>query len=122
MQVQMKVSNNVIVTAEGEKQTEVFEELAQLQEIFGEGKCGKCGSTELRFVVRQVEDDKYYELRCTKCYATLSYGSKKKPAGNLFPHRKENDNESIMGGKLKSGDKLPNQGWLIYDSKTKTKS
>lgn len=112
MKVQLKVSPNVIVTAEGEKQTEVFEELAQLQEIFGESKCGKCGNTELRFVVRLANDDRFYELRCPKCWATLSYGVKKK--GNaLFPHRKENENKSIMG--LEPGTALPDKGWLQYD-------
>jgi hypothetical protein len=118
MQVQLKVSPNVIVSAEADKQTDIFEQLAGLQEIFGEGKCGKCGDTNLRYVVRTVDDDKFYEVRCTKCWAVLTFGVKKK--GNvLFPHRKENENGSIMG--LKPGEKLPNQGWLIYDSQTKTK-
>lgn len=118
----MKVSPTVIVVANGETQQEVFEELAGLQEIFGEGKCGKCGSTDLKFVVRDVDGDKFYESRCVQCWAVLSYGSRKKPAGTLFPHRKENENESIMGGKLKAGEKLPSSGWLKYDPQTKTKS
>jgi hypothetical protein len=119
MKVQMKVTDNIIVVAEGENQAEVFEELAGLQEIFGEAKCGKCGCTELRYICRNVEGDMFHELRCTKCWATLTFGLKKKPNGVLFPHRKENENKSIMG--LEPGTKLPDNGWLKFDKEKKVR-
>jgi len=118
MQVQLKVAPTVIVTAESEKMTEVFEQLAQMQEIFGQDKCGKCGCTTLHFVVRQNKnDDKFYELRCTdpKCRAILRFGCNKK-GGGLFPVRKENENASLMG--MKPGEYLPNNGWLKYNPQT----
>jgi len=106
MKVQVKVSPKVIVEAEGNKQNEVFEQLATLQEVFGQEQCGKCGNDNLRFVVREVEGNKFYELHCVKCRAKLIYGAHK--SGNtLFPKRKEGD------------DYLPDKGWLKWDREKK---
>lgn len=54
------------LTAEFEcdTQRELFEQLARFQEVFDEGVCGKCGAENLKFVVRTVEDNHYYEIRC----------------------------------------------------------
>jgi len=119
MQVQLKVAPNVIVTAEGEKETEVFEQLASLQEVFGQAtKCGKCGGTNIRLVVRQNKDeDKFYEMRCMdlKCRAVLAFGCHKKPAGGLFPKKKGEPNAD---GKATW---LPHDGWQVYNPQTKQK-
>lgn len=119
MQVQLKVAPNVIVTAEGEKETEIFEQLASLQEVFGQAaKCGKCQCTDLRFVVRQNKDeDKFYELRCQNrnCRAVLAFGCHKKPAGGLFPKKK---GEPGADGKPTY---LPNDGWQTYNPQTQQK-
>lgn len=104
MKIKVKVSPSVIVEAEGDKQTDLFEEIAQLQEVFGQEKCGKCGGTDLRYVVREVDDNKYFELRCKniKCRASLAFGQHKK-GGSLFP-------------KIKDGEAyIPNNGWQIWD-------
>jgi hypothetical protein len=37
-------------------------------------KCGVCGSENIKFVVRVVDDNEYYELRCMDCGAILSFG------------------------------------------------
>jgi hypothetical protein len=102
MQVQVKVSPNVIITAEGEKQTDVFKELARLTEVFGQSKCGKCGGTNLRFVVRTLDND-FYEIQCADCKAKLTFGQHKKIPGSLFPHRKDKEDKY-----------LPNNGWTVY--------
>jgi hypothetical protein len=123
MQAQLKVSPNVIVTAQGDTQADVFRQLAEMQEIFGQAKCGKCGCTELRFVVREVDGNSFYELRCTnkECRAVLTFGQNRDGAkkGNLFPHVRENTKGTIMG--LTPGDWLPDGGWLRYNSETKRK-
>lgn len=115
MQVQLKVAPQVIVTADAEKETEVFEQLASMQEVFGHGACGKCKGTNLRFVVRQNKDeDKFYELRCMdmKCRAVLAFGCHKKPAGGLFPKIK---GEPGADGKPTY---LPHNGWMVYNKET----
>jgi ribosomal protein L40E len=74
--------------------------------VFEETKCGKCGSENLRFVVRTVDENEYFELRCMDCGAKLAFGSMKK-GGGLFPKRKDGDNW------------LPDGGWLKWNPKTK---
>jgi DNA-directed RNA polymerase subunit RPC12/RpoP len=83
---------------------ELFEQLGVFQEVFGETKCGKCGSENLRFVVRtDAEENKYYELRCVDCGARLSFGCHKK-GGGLFPKRKDAE-----------GNWKPDNGWCKWD-------
>ena len=123
MQVQVAVSQNVSIMAQGESQADVFEQVAAMQEVVGPGECGKCKGTDLRFVVREVDGNKFFELRCLnpKCRAILSYGQNKgDKKGSLFPHIKENSKTSIMG--LEPGTYLPDGGWLRYDPKTEKRS
>jgi ribosomal protein L40E len=94
------------VELEGDSQKDLFEAISKFQEVFDETSCGKCGSENLRFVVRNVEDNLYYELRCLDCGARLSFGVHKK-GGGLFPKRKDND-----------GKWLPDGGWLKWNPKT----
>lgn len=72
-------SGNVTVEAEGQK--ELFETLAEYQEVFSISSCGNrsCGSEDLKFSVRIQEDKKgkahkYFEIRCAKCKAKLPFG------------------------------------------------
>ena len=102
MKVKYKVSDKLGFELEGSGQKEVFKELALIQEIFGEEKCGLCGSSNIRFIVRTVEGNDYYELRCADCGALLAFGQHKK-GGTLFPKRKDDD-----------GNYLPNKGWHKY--------
>lgn len=102
MKVKYKVSDKLEFELEGSGQKEVFKELALIQEIFGEEKCGLCGSSNIRFIVRTVEGNDYYELRCADCGALLAFGQHKK-GGTLFPKRKDDD-----------GNYLPNRGWHKY--------
>ncbi|KKK51141.1 hypothetical protein LCGC14_3117930, partial [marine sediment metagenome] len=45
---------------------------------------------DLKFVVRENEGNKFYEIRCNDCGARLSFGSHKaKPT--LFPKRKNDE-------------------------------
>ena len=92
---------------EADTQREFFAQIARFQEVFEESKCGKCGSENLKFVVRTVDDNEYFELRCLDCGAKLAFGSMKK-GGGLFPKRKDGDNW------------LPNNGWTKWNPKTNT--
>jgi len=93
----MEINMKVIYKANDKLQFEL--EGSGQKEIFSEEKCGLCGSTSLRFIVRNVEGNDYYELRCNDCGAVLAFGQHKK-GGTLFPKRKDDD-----------GNYLPNKGW-----------
>ena len=105
MKVIYKASDKIQFELEASGQKELFKELSTVEEIFGENKCGLCSKANIKFVVRSVEDNDYYELRCNDCGAVLSFGQHKK-GGTLFPKRKDED-----GNYMKSG------GWYKYTGK-----
>lgn len=107
----MKVSKqfgNVSAEFEAKTQCELFEQFAEFGEVFGIQKCEKCGKTDIKHVVRTVEDNPYYELRCNNnnCRAKLAFG-KNKNGGTLFPKRKDGE-----------GNWKPNNGWTTWNAKT----
>jgi hypothetical protein len=103
MKVKYKVNNNLEFEVEGSGQKEVFKELAIIQEIFGEGSCGLCNKNNIKFIVRNVEGNDYYELRCSDCNGVLAFGQHKK-GGTLFPKRRDENNNW-----------LPNKGWYKWN-------
>ena len=105
MKVLYKASDKLTFELEGSGQKEIFKELAIIQEIFSEEKCGLCGCTSFKFIVRNVDGNDYFELRCSDCGAILSFGQHKK-GGTLFPRRKDD-----------AGSYLPNKGWHKYQKK-----
>tara|TARA_Y100001938_G_scaffold145561_1_gene222497 strand:+ start:2524 stop:2853 length:330 start_codon:yes stop_codon:yes gene_type:complete len=100
-------SGKISVEFDCDTQKELFAQLASFQEVFCETKCGKCGSENLKFVVRQVDGNEYHEIRCLDCGAKLQFGVNKK-GGALFPKRKDGD-----------GNWLPDKGWTKWNPKTK---
>ena len=105
MKVKYKVGDRLEFELEASGQKELFKELSSIQEIFGEESCGLCKSTNLKFVVRNVDGNDYFELRCDDCGAILAFGQHKK-GGTLFPRRKDDENKW-----------LPNRGWHKYNPK-----
>ena len=99
MKVKFKPTSNLEFELEGSGQKEIFKELAIVQEIFSEKACGLCKNEALKYVVRNVDNNDYFELRCPACGGLLSFGQHKK-GGTLFPKRKD-DNSNW----------LPNGGW-----------
>jgi hypothetical protein len=97
MKVKFKPSANLEFELEGSGQKEIFKELATVQEIFSEKACGLCKSEALKYVVRNVENNDYFELRCTSCGGLLSFGQHKK-GGTLFPKRKDDNNDWLTNG------------------------
>lgn len=87
---------------------DAFKSLARAEEVFGHEMCGACKGTDLAFVTRKVEKYEYFEMRCKKCSATLSFGQHQDGEGSLFPRRKDPD----------SGEWLPNGGWVKYQPPT----
>lgn len=107
MKVKYKANEKLEFEVEGSGQKELFKELSAIQEIFGEECCGMCKHTGIKFAVRNVEGNDYFELKCSKCGATLSFGQHKK-GGTLFPKRKN-----------ESGDYMPNNGWYKWEPNKK---
>ena len=99
-------SGRLTVEIDSETQTDLFMQLATFQEIFDESECGKCSSENLRFQVRNIDDNLYYELRCLDCGAKLAFGTMKS-GGKLFPRRKD-----------KEGNWLPDRGWVKWNKET----
>jgi hypothetical protein len=99
MEAQYKTRNgSLVIKVEGETQKDIFRELARAQETFeAETECGICKSTQLRFRVRAVDDNEFFELQCV-CGARFEFGQHKR-GGSLFPKRRG-----------ESGP-LPNRGW-----------
>jgi hypothetical protein len=116
MKVQVKCGNGFVM-AEGESHADVWSQLAELEEAFGEDTCGKCNGTNLRHVVRENDGgDKFYELHCIhwKCRARLRMSVRKK-GQNFYPRRKAVENDASG---LSEGTYLPNNGWMKFNKET----
>lgn len=103
----MKVSyrtgdGRITVEVEGKDNRDVFAQLALFQEIYETRRCGACDSENVRMIVREVQGNTYYELKCMECGARLAFGQKKAD-GSLFPKKKSKD-----------GQWLPNGGWVKW--------
>lgn len=94
--------SRISVEVEGKDNKDIFKQLSVFQELFDNGKCQACDGERVRFVVREVQGNTFYELRCLDCGATLAFGQKKAD-GSLFPKRKDKD-----------GNWLPNGGWVKW--------
>mgnify|MGYP007073376906 FL=1 len=106
----MSKDSKFVVELEGKSQTDIFQQIASFQEVFeADEHCGRCNSEKhkVRFVVRTVEDNDFYELQCQNpaCRAKLAFGVNKK-GGTLFPKRFED-------GKIKGKN-----GWTKFNRET----
>ncbi len=103
MQVKFDNKNGIEITLDGETVRDVYGKLANVEEIFRESCCGKCGSEDVIHVVRSVDDNNFYEIKCNTCRAVLGLGCHK-TGGTLFPKRKDKD-----------GKYLPDKGWAVWE-------
>jgi hypothetical protein len=80
MEAQYKTRDGrLVIKVEAEHQKALFKELAAAQEVFeSESECGCCHSKELRFRVRVVDENDFYELICPNCAARFEFGQHKK--------------------------------------------
>lgn len=89
---------SIRIEAEGDAK-EVFVELARAAEVFGQAKCGSCGSDHVLPTVRERDGNTFYEMQCQNCRCCLAFGQRRSD-GALFPRRKRDENW------------LPNGGWI----------
>ena len=90
------------IEAEGST-TEVFEQLASFDSVFGNCVNKANGSENIGFRHREVDGNHYYELYDKETFHVLKFGKTKKD-GSLFPRRKDAD-----------GNWLPAGAWAKYD-------
>jgi ribosomal protein L40E len=121
----VRLTDKLAMEVSGEDEIEIFKSISRAQEIFSFNQCGKCDSTEVRFVARQDKDENdWLEIVCQKCYAKLPFGMTKK-GKKIFPklrwdnlsetQQKERSNEEAPA-KSHNGF-LPNSGWYNYKKK-----
>jgi len=103
MKLRYVTPNRLEVEIEGNTQVELFQQLASFQEIFDQFCCGSCKKKNVKFVVRTVDDNNFYEIQCLDCYSRLSFSQNKK-GGSLYLKLKD-----------KEGKWLPNGGWGKWD-------
>ena len=90
------------IEAEGNT-TEVFEQLASFDRVFGNCVNKANESENIGFRHREVDGNHYYELYDKDTFHVLKFGKTKKD-GSLFPRRKDAD-----------GNWLPDGGWAKFD-------
>jgi len=107
MKIYYRPHAKLTIELEAAGQKDLVEQLAQIQEVIAH-KCGKCGAEAeaMTFQVREVDENKYYELRC-KCGAILAFGAHKK-GGTLFPKRYQENEDGER-------EWLNNNGWTKWD-------
>lgn len=104
---------NLEFEIEGTDRKEIFKSIGEIQETFGQKQCGACNSPDIKYVMRTVDDNNYYELHCQKCRCKLEFGQGK-GTGSLYPQRRERVKDAK--GKVKrTGPFLPNNGWVKFD-------
>ena len=106
------------ISADGSKG--IFDKIAEFQEVFESDTCGKCGGTDIKYVVREVDGDKYYELRCNNkaCNAKLAYGQSKDQL-TIYPKRTEQEKDA-KGKPIGEKKWLNDGGWLRWNKATQT--
>lgn len=104
----------VSIEVEGSNQIELFDAISGATEVFGEEKCHKCGTPNIKFVSRKVTKGKqnwtFREMHCLECFSRLSFGQSL-DGDTLFPKRKLD-----ADGKPDSenGQYGPHNGWTKY--------
>lgn len=88
--VRFRPSNYLEFEIDGNSHVEIFKQLADFSEVFTDEPCGLCKSEDTRFIVRNVDDNNFYERKCMSCNGKLAYGQHKK-GGSLFPKRTIDD-------------------------------
>ncbi len=103
MKIQRKLNGSTLIEAEAMTMIELYEQLSQLEEIFRCGPCGMCKGAAISFRTRDVSGVKFHEALCLGCGAAFAFGTRKQPAGVLFPQRKDAE-----------GNAKPNGGWTKW--------
>ena len=115
-------SGKISVEIEADTQIELFQQLANFQEIFAETKCGKCGSEHTKYVCRLDKDENdWLEVVCQECRAEVIFGRAKK-GGVIYPkirwdqlsEKQQEQRANEQAYAEKHYGYLPNKGWFNF--------
>lgn len=130
MKANINSDGSVTFEVTGDSESDIFKEIARIQEIFNHRTCGKCQCEHTRFVCRtDKQDNDWLEVVCQdpKCRAKLVYGQTKKN-GQIYPKIKwdqlSEEQQKQRAAEQSHAEKhfgyLPNNGWFIYKHPPKT--
>jgi hypothetical protein len=84
MKITYTVSPGCTIEQEVKDVKQGFSFLAYITEVFGQRKCGNCGSTNLKLRHRTPQGYDYYDVQCQDCRHEQKFGQAKE-TGRLFP-------------------------------------
>ena len=123
MLIKLKISDDLWIEEEADKEVDTFKAAARLTEIFKHDKCGRCHKKNVKFVCRKdKEDNDWLEIVCKDCSAKLVFSTVKGKGGEIYPKTRWN-HLSETQAKQRSDEKeyadshngwLPNNGWFFY--------
>lgn len=104
-------SGKFSVELEGSHEKDIFEKVGNFQEVFENDTCSACDSNNVKFTVREVDSNKFYELQCRSCFSKLRFGFNKDGSG-MYPKRSQTDEKGKVV-KDKNGKSVPlgKNGW-----------
>ena len=120
MKAQIPLANGVIVEVDGTTPQECFKQVAAMQAVFEDTKCGLCDSPNLLYTTRKIDDNEYFELRCKDCYGKLTFGQGK--SNPLYPKRYVTDAKGKAVKDEETGKAIPlgkkKNGWVKWNPET----
>jgi len=125
MKALIPLGNGITAQVEGGDTQEMFKELARISATFEDSACAKCGNKDLKYVVREVGGNSFYEMRCSdhKCKAKLTFGTPQTGVKDLYPKRYHVHTDGKEKGSVIRDDdgkaKVRGRwGWTIYNHET----
>lgn len=127
MKALVQIGGGITVQAEGEDTKSLFQQIADIQSTFEDTECGLCGCSKLKYVVREVDGNEFYELRCSneKCRGKLTFGCPQKGVKNIYPKRYKVYHDGKNKGKAMKDEAgnaialgVKKNGWVRYNPQT----
>ena len=116
MKATLKVDDRLTVEFDSPDAKTLFRSMADVEDTFEDSCCGACGGANIRYSIRTVEDNDFYEAKCLDCYSRLSYGHSK-DGKRTYPKRNKVDGKGrAIKDEKGNVQYLPNKGWGKYVS------
>jgi hypothetical protein len=108
LQATLSLPNGLTIQASAATPKRLFYELATCAEVMSEGKCGRCGSTDIIPAHRVTKaDEHYFNWMCQSCGAQLDLGQ----------HR--NNQTLFVKRSLPSGQPdAQHRGWYLWQERS----